>query len=224
MNRYAESRWLHPLAILLVAVLASGCAGLRTSDDGAATAAETPEAAVEPAADLGDPEARFAEALEFMRTRQSTEAVAAFIALTRDFPEFSGPHTNLGILYAQANRRSDAMSAFSRAIELNAGNVVAHNWLGTLHREAGNYPRAREAFEKALAIDPNYAAARLNLGLLYDDHLKQPGEALAQYREYYRVTDGTDLRVLPWIGEIEAQQAAQTEASAPAAAAEEDVK
>ena len=72
----------------------------------------------------------------------------------------------------------------------------------------------------------DYAAARLNLGLLLEDHLHQPAEAVAQYREYYRITGGKDLRVLPWIAEIEASQAqaAPAPASAAPASDEQEVK
>ena len=160
------------------------------------------------------------QALELMRTRQTTEAEAAFTALAVDFPEFSGPQTNLGILYAQSNRRDAAVAAFTRAATANPDNASAFNWLGVLNRQAGDFERARQAYEKALSVNPDYAAAHLNLGLLYEDHLGQPEQALVHYREYLRVTNGEDLRVLPWIGEIEASLAAK-----PAAMpAEEEVK
>lgn len=224
MNPCADSRPMRLLGLLLAASLFAGCASVRTtSPDQPAPPDSTGEPA-EPAADLGDPEARFAEALDLMRTRQTAEAEAAFVALTRDFPEFSGPYTNLGILLAQGNRRNEAVAMFVRAAAANPDNVSAYNWLGTLHRESGNYAEARAAYEKALAVNPDYAAARLNLGLLYDDYLRQPSEALTQYREYLRVTGGNDLRVLPWIGEIEAQLAAQASPAAPADAPEQELK
>lgn len=218
MNRCADalaSLTRPGLALLLASALLAGCAGRAKKPDTAPEAApETPAETAEPAPDKGDPEARFAAALELMKQNKSAEAIAAFQALSADFPDYSGPQTNLGILHAKAKRPNEAIAAFSRAIKLNPENAPAHNWLGILNRETGNYPAARAAYEKAIAIDPDYAAARLNLGLLLEDQIKDPEAALAQYREYLRITDGKDLRVLPWIAEIEARR---PKAEAPAA-------
>lgn len=223
MNRCAEFSWRQLASLLLAASLFSGCASRQAQPDDPGDEVDPGTETTEPVADLGDPEARFAEAVDMMRTRQTAEAEAAFMALTNDFPEFSGPQTNLGILFAQSQRRDAAVAAFTRAANANPDNASAFNWLGILNREAGDYERARQAYEKALGINPDYAAAHLNLGLLYEDYLRRPQEALNHYREYLRVTNGEDLRVLPWIGEIESTLAAQA-ASAPAEPAEQEVK
>lgn len=177
--------------------------------------ATQPAEPAKPPADKGDPEGRFTEALDLMKQKKTAEAEAAFMALTRDFPEFSGPQANLGILFAKSKRRDAAIAAFTRAATANGQNASAFNWLGILNREAGNFPRAKESYEKAIAVKPDYAAAHLNLGLLYEESLKQPAEAVTHYREYYRINGGKDLRVLPWIAEIEARQP-KAEAAAPA--------
>lgn len=199
------------LALLLAGGLLAGCAGKNTrpaAPTAPSNGTEAPVDAAAPAkpADKGDPEARFAEALELMKQKKASEAEKAFLALSQDFPEFSGPQTNLGILFAKSNRRDAAIAAFTRAAQANGQNASAFNWLGILNRETGNYPRAKEAYEKAISVKPDYAAAHLNLGLLMENNLRQPSEAVAHYREYYRLTGGKDLRVLPWIAEIEARQ------------------
>lgn len=212
------------LAFAVLAALA-GCGGKSsTRPDAPVTPDETPAEPAQPAADKGDPEGRFAEALELMKQKKAKEAEAAFMALTRDFPEFSGPQTNLGILFAKSNRRNEAIAAFTQAATANGQNASAFNWLGILNREAGNYPRAKESYEKAISVKPDYAAAHLNLGLLLEGQLNQPNEAVAHYREYYRLSGGKDLRVLPWIAEIEARQPKPDESAAPAAPAEREIR
>ena len=219
------------LSLLLAATLV-GCGGKKSvkpdrpapSQPTATTPAE-PAAPAKPPADKGDPEGRFTEALELMKQKKSKEAEAAFLALTRDFPEFSGPQANLGILFAKSNRRNEAIAAFTRAATANGNNASAFNWLGILNREAGNFPRAKESYEKAISVKPDYAAAHLNLGLLLEGQMGQPNEAIAHYREYYRLSGGKDLRVLPWIAEIEARQPkVEPAAAAPAAPAEKEMK
>lgn len=213
------------IALLLTVALA-GCGRKATRPDrpvtpsGTTAEPSTPADPDKPPADKGDPEGRFQEALELMKQKKAPEAEAAFLALTKDFPDFSGPVTNLGILFAKSNRRNEAIAAFTRAATLNGQNASAFNWLGIVNRESGNFARAKESYEKAISVKPDYAAAHLNLGLLLENQLQQPEQAVAHYREYYRITGGKDLRVLPWIAEIEARQqrAAAATPSAPAAA------
>lgn len=235
MKRCAEPRGLRQALIIALAVLMLvGCAGKKpkrptttTPTPPPATAErQTPDA---PPAPKADPEARFAEALEMMKQNKVREAEAAFMELSKDFPEFSGPQTNLGILFAKSNRRDAAIAAFTRAATANGQNASAFNWLGIVNKESGNYDRARQSYEKAIAVKPDYAAAHLNLGLLLEDQLKQPAVALQHYKEYQRLTGGKDLRVLPWIAEIEARTQASAPAAAPAAsptsdAAEKELK
>ncbi|MGH8505291.1 MAG: tetratricopeptide repeat protein [Stenotrophobium sp.] len=169
-----------------------------------------------PVPDKLDADGRFNAALDLMKQQQIPEAEKAFGDLARDFPQYSGPLTNLGILYARANQPQQAIGAFSRAVVVNPQNAVAYNWLGVLYRQSGNYLRAEQAYKQALDIDANDAEAHLNLGILYDSYLKRPADALAQYKEYQRLDGMKDLRVSAWVAELEKSQAATT---TPAAAA-----
>lgn len=222
-------RWLRQavLALSIAAVLA-GCAARKPRPVAPAAPATPPPVVTQPAkppADKGNPEARFAEALELMKQKKSAEAEAAFLSLSKDFPEFSGPQANLGILFAKSKRRDAAIAAFTRAATANGQNAAAFNWLGILNREANNFDRARLSYEKAIAIKPDYAAAHLNLGLLLEDAMKQPAAAVVHYKEYQRLTGGKDLRVLPWIAEIESRQPKSAAAPIPApASVEKEVK
>jgi len=210
---------------LTLTLLLAACGGSQTtrpdrpSSAPSAPAPAKPEAPVVPVPDKGDPEARFKQALELMKTKHTAEAEAGFLKLAQDFPDYTGPQMNLGIIYAKSNRRDVAISAFSRAAASSPQNAAAFNWLGIANREAGNYPRAQQAYEKALAVKPDYAAAQLNLGILLDEYLKQPAAAVPHYREYLRLYGKEDLRVLAWIAEIEAAQKTAQPAAAPAVAA-----
>lgn len=220
MNRFSEwRRWL--LLAVLAAGLSAGCAGKPRKAVKPAVTPETTEETAEPTADKGDAKARFAAALQLMKERKTKEAGEAFLSLAKDFPNYSGPLTNLGILYAKSNRRSEAIEAFSRAVAANPNNAAAANWMGVVHREAGDYVRAQKAYEQAIQIKPDFAAAHLNLGLLMEEHLKRPADALPHYRRYQELVGDKDLRVLVWIAEIEARQPKPAE---PATAAKEGSK
>lgn len=218
----------HTLIAVTVAFVLAGCAAKKpiapTKAPGAPPVAAQTADPDKPPAPKADPEARFIEALDFMKQNKTREAEAAFMALSQDFPDFSGPQTNLGILFAKSNRRDAAIAAFTRAATANGQNASAFNWLGIVNKEAGDFERAKQSYEKAIAVKPDYAAAHLNLGLLLEDQLKQPAAAVVQYKEYQRVTGGKDLRVLPWIAEIEARQAAAPAPVKSATPAEKEVK
>jgi tetratricopeptide (TPR) repeat protein len=172
-----------------------------------------------PDADKGDPDRRFQEALALMKARQFPQAQAAFIALSRDYPTFSGPLTDLGILYAQSRQHELAIASLSRAVAANPQNAVAHNWLGTLYRENGDGLRAEQAYRRAITAKPDYAQAHLNLAILHDVVLHRPREALVAYRDYQRLAGGDDLIVAAWIRDLESRlqaPAAKTTAVAEA--------
>lgn len=192
---------------LLVALLA-GCSGLTRKGATARTPPPRKPAAGAAAAvpDKGDPQARFAAAVQLMREKKLADAEAALVALNADFPQYSGPMTNLGILYAKSNRRDQALAALTRATSLNKNNAVAWNWLGMAERDAGDRAGAEQAYLKALQARPDYALAHLNLGILYDTYLARPQDALVHYKQYQQLAGKDELRIAAWIAEIESRQ------------------
>lgn len=193
------------LPLLLLAAAIAACSGpaprpAATSAHKVAAPAVAPDAAPARAADA---DARFKAALDLMKARQFEPAQAAFLALSKDYPEFSGPLTNLGILYAKEKQRDAAVASLSRAVDTNPRNAVALNWLGILYRENNDYVRAENAYLRALAARPDYAPATLNLAILYDVFMHRREPALARYRDYQRSTGGSDLIVAAWIRDLE---------------------
>lgn len=207
------------VAGLCAALLLAGCAGparkpvarkpapAQPAAAAPAPAARAPAAAAQPA-----PTGAYADALKLLKSNQLEQAEAALQAVAKANPQASGPLTNLGIVYARTNRKPEARTAFTRAINLNPANAAAHNWLGVLAREAGDLARAEQAYQAALTADAGYAPAQLNLAILYDLHLKRPADALAAYRKYQALAGGKDARVAVWIGELEATSGAQAPA------------
>jgi tetratricopeptide (TPR) repeat protein len=205
MTRCAKHAGVLPILSLAVALAACGGSPQRPAPPvHAHAAAEAPPAAPAASADKGDPDARFKAALQLMKDKKRAEAQAAFAQLAVDFPEYSGPLTDLGILFAQARHREAALASLSKAVAANPKNAVAQNWLGIVYRESGDYAQAEQAYRAALAARADYAAAHLNLGILYDVCLKRPQEALEQYREYQRYAGEDRLMVGVWIKELEA--------------------
>ena len=210
-----HSAWAAPLAFL---ILIAGCSSQSSKPAGApAPTPVTAAAAATPAG--GDAEQRFDAALKLMKDKKPKEAMDAFAALAKDFPQFSGPLSDLGVLYAQGKKNAQAFDAFKNAVTANPNNGFAYGWLGILYREAGDYGHAEECYLKAIALKPDDATAHLNLGILYDAYLHRPQDALTQYHEYQRIAGTDRVIVTAWINEMQdslPKPAAPAPAAAPA--------
>ena len=188
------------LAPALLALALVGCGLLDKRD---APVKDSADAVTEPAPDLGDPKARFEAALLLFKRNQLPAAEKAFIELERDFPEYAGPATNLGLIHLRKQEYEQAVGAFSRAQERGAGNATNANGLGIAYRELGQLGAAETAYQRALSFDPNYALAHFNLGILYDKYLQRPRQAIAAYQRYLQLTEDEELRVHAWIAALQ---------------------
>lgn len=198
-------------ALLLPLVMLAACSGPAPRYNGTAPShareaqplAQAAPANPAPDRAKGDPEQRFQAALKLMKDHQPQEAREAFASLAQDFPNYSGPLNDLGVLQAQGKQRDQAIASFARAINANGSNAFAYGWLGILYRESGDFTHAEQAYRKAIELKPEDAAAHLNLGILYDVCLKRPADALTQYREYQRIAGSKNLMVGIWIKQLE---------------------
>jgi tetratricopeptide (TPR) repeat protein len=162
-------------------------------------AAQKPAAPTKP---VDTTEADFGRALQLMQARDYAQAEPVLTGLTQRQPQLSGPWLNLGILYARTSRRPQAIQALRQGLGLNPKSAPAQNQLGILLRESGELRAAEQAYQAALAAVPDYANAHLNLGVLYDVHLKQPALALRHYEQYQRLVPADGARVAVWIADL----------------------
>lgn len=206
----------------IAALALAGCAspGKRRTSTTKATPAAAPAATQDRAAapgSAGQQDERYAKAVQLVKAGQWPAAEAAMLAMAKAYPQFSGPHANLGIIFARTNRKDQAAAAYTRAISLNPRNAVAHTGLGVLAAQSGDFAKAEQAYRAALTVDPNYGVAHLNLGLVYERHLNRPDAALVEYKLYRDNGGKNDLKAAVWIAELE-RQLASPAAAKPAVA------
>jgi tetratricopeptide (TPR) repeat protein len=186
------------LLILVLAIMVAGCVttGSGGSSDFVRAADKSPPKV--------DPKAAssYEMALVSMRAGNTSRAEKQFIKLTKDHPEFSGPHNNLGILYYREGDIDKAQSAFEKALNVNPDSVVSLNYMGIISREKGEFKQAQGLYEKALQADPNYAYAHLNYGILLELYMGKLSEALKHYKRYQELTVEEDKKVKGWIIEL----------------------
>jgi Tfp pilus assembly protein PilF len=69
------------------------------------------------------------------------------------------------VALAEEGQSDEAVASFRQAIELNAGDAVAHNNLGRLLANRGQFDEGILALRRAIEIRPTYAEAFNNLGV-----------------------------------------------------------
>ncbi len=146
--------------------------------------------------------ASYDAALSAMRAGKTAQAEKALQQLTAQYPNYSGPQANLGILYFHQNEVEKAKTAFQASLKINPENVVSLNHLGIISRGAGEFKQARTYYEKALRIDPDYAYAHLNLGILLELYMGKLPEALGHYQRYQKLTPEEDIEVKKWVVDL----------------------
>jgi tetratricopeptide (TPR) repeat protein len=172
-----------------------------------APAAKT-ESWVPPAA-----QAAYDRALAAMKAGQDKAAETVLLELTRKYPELSGPHANLGILYYRAGRYKEAADALDQAIRINPGQAAYYNQLGMARRALGQFPEARAAYGKALDVDANYTFAHLNIAILYDLYLGELDKALTHYVRYRELNPADAKQVDKWIADLKQRSQGSKRAS-----------
>lgn len=110
----------------------------------------------------------------------------------------SQPQVSAGLRALAAGRWAEAEAAFAAA----PPDPVAWNAIGVARRQQGRMAEAREAYEGASMLDPEDPLPALNLGVLLDLYLGQPGAALAEYERYQQLSGGPDVQVEAWITEV----------------------
>lgn len=91
---------------------------------------------------------------------RTEQAVAAFEALTQDFPELPEPYNNLAVLYAGQGRLEQARALLARAIDAQPNYVTAHENLGDLY-----IALAAESYQRAAKLDPDNRGLQSKLAL-----------------------------------------------------------
>jgi tetratricopeptide (TPR) repeat protein len=177
----------------------------------AAPAGAAPVAPAAPAWNIPKPPARanteFSRALTLMRGADASQAILEMQVLTQSYPDLSGPHANLGLLYRNANQLAESEAALAKATERAPWDAQTWTEYGVTLRLAGKFPEARKAYEKAIEVNPSYAPAHRNLGVVLDLFLDDSVTAQGEFEKYKTLT-GEDKPVSGWIAELKARNRA----------------
>ncbi len=191
-------------ATLLVAVSACSVTPKRAAQPARAATAVAQTAAAKP----GPPpipaaaQEEFDQALALAHAGNDGAAQAQLASLARQYPQFSTPLVNLGILYRKSGDLDAAAHVLQQAVVRDPHSALAWTELGVTQRLGGKFQDAAQSYARAIAADPTYAPAYRDRGVLRDLYLDQPAAALGDL-QHYRKLAGQDKPVAMWIAELQ---------------------
>jgi tetratricopeptide (TPR) repeat protein len=104
----------------------------------------------------------------------------------RKCPDNARAHSNLGSLWLKQGHLAEAMSSFTKALQLQPDYASAHFNLGVALAGAGRPADAVPHFEAAVRIEPDFADAHIDLGIALI-RLGRAAEALEHYQVALRL-------------------------------------
>lgn len=142
---------------------------------------------------------RFNEAVALMESGQEDSARELLLTLHQEQPRATGPLANLGIIAARQERNEEAEAYFRQVLAQDQGHVGALNQLGILARKRGDFEQAESFYRQALDRQRDFQPALLNLAILKDIYMAEPGEAVALYERYQKIADQPVPQLEDWI-------------------------
>lgn len=146
--------------------------------------------------------AEFDKALTLAHAGNDAAAETQLASLARQYPQFSTPLVDLGILYGKDGNLDAATQALQQAVARDPNSAPAWTELGVVQRLGGKFGDAEQSYGRAIAADPAYASAYRDRGVLRDLYLDKPAAALGDF-EQYRKLAAQDKPVAMWVAELQ---------------------
>ncbi len=105
-----------------------------------------------------------ARAARLIVSGQIERAIEQLLIVEETRPDDPYIQIRLGMCFMQLGRSTEAMSRFSKAIEIKPDFAEPYVEMGRLRSAAGDLQGALAAYERALAIDPNLVSAHAKMG------------------------------------------------------------
>ena len=110
------------------------------------------------------PQAQLSSLLEHYQNGRFGDAEKLAISITHEFPRHQFAWKVLGAVLGQTGRKSEAVNANQKAVELSPQDAEAHSNLGNTLREQGRLDEAEASLRQAIALKPGLAEVHYNLG------------------------------------------------------------
>lgn len=120
--------------------------------------------------------------LELFQKGQYAAAEASALSLAQKFPQHQFSWKVLAAIFSQTGRKSDAVNAMQKAVQLSPQDLDSRSNLNNMLREAGRFEEALASCYQAITLNPDFAEAHYNLGVTLHE-LGRLEEAALSYRQ-----------------------------------------
>lgn len=117
----------------------------------------------------------------------------------------------LGRYYQGQNRFAEAVNAYQKALNADAGFVEAYNGIGVVYSRQGKYPEAIAAFQSAIKLAPKAAHLHSNMGYAY--YLQGQYADAVKALQQATALDPTNQRALNNLGQAYAKAGSTTQSA-----------
>jgi tetratricopeptide (TPR) repeat protein len=120
--------------------------------------------------------------LEHYQAGRYDDAEKLAVLFTKQFPTHQFSWKILGAVFRQTGRKSEAVNANQKSVELDTQDADAHYNLGVTLQEIDRLDEAEGSYRKAVALKSDYTEAHNNLGITLKE-LGRLEESEASYRQ-----------------------------------------
>lgn len=106
------------------------------------------------------------DAQRFTNAHNLPKAIAKLEKAIRIDPSYRDAHCNLGVLYAQMGRVTDARAEFQKALDIGPPAAAIYANLALVSADVGEFAQAEAFARKALELDPGNTAVQQALQLV----------------------------------------------------------
>ena len=120
------------------------------------------------------------ELLHLFHNGRFADAEMLAVTITKQFPKDQFAWKVLGAIFGNTGKKSEALGANLKAVDLSIEDAQAHGNLGITLKQLGRLDEAQASLTQFIALHPDNSAAHNNLGLT----LKKLGkldQAVASY-------------------------------------------
>jgi len=99
----------------------------------------------------------------YFQQEKMPEALENYKKAVAKFPSFRRAWRNLGLIYTRDGKFDDAISSFTKMIELGGGDAYSYGLLGFAYSSKQDYQAAEAAYRNALLLQPENTEWRLGV-------------------------------------------------------------
>ncbi|MDC3273398.1 tetratricopeptide repeat protein [Alphaproteobacteria bacterium] len=124
--------------------------------------------------------------LKYYKNGELINAENLALSLTQEFPRHAFGWKVLGVILGDMGRKTEALNALQKALEIAPQDTRTHNNLGNILKSLGRFEEAELSFKQSIKLNPKSALAHNNLGTMLRE-IERFDEAKSSFEQAIRL-------------------------------------